>query len=177
MAGNRWNGSAFVGISTKKRWNGSAWTDLATAKRWNGSAWVDLFPGSVLSFSTSDAAFSEAYSCDGTSCPLSVTLTDTDTYSISGGTAPYSISAVVNSGPSVTINTSTPGQITVSTTIGRATVKSGEIKVTVTDSTGTPNVENFYVPFSFTYTYTRDGLYPPFEPDYSPIEELNRQLE
>ena len=172
MAGKRWNGSSFVDITTKKRWNGSAWVDLVTAKRWTGSAWVNIFPVSVLSFTNADANFTDAYSCDGTSCPLTVNLSDTNTYSISGGTAPYTVSASVASGPAVTINTATPGQITVSTSIGRDAVKQGEIKVTVTDSAGSPNTADFYVPFVFTYTFSIDGRFPPFEPEYPPAEQL-----
>lgn len=40
--GKRWNGTAWVPITTFKRWNGSDWVNITTAKRWNGSAWVNL---------------------------------------------------------------------------------------------------------------------------------------
>lgn len=40
--GKRYNGSAFVPLTTAKRFNGSAWVDLSTRKRYNGSAWVDI---------------------------------------------------------------------------------------------------------------------------------------
>lgn len=40
--GKRWNGTAWVPITTFKRWNGTAWVNITTAKRWNGSAWVNL---------------------------------------------------------------------------------------------------------------------------------------
>lgn len=170
MAGKRWNGSSYVDISTKKRWNGSAWVDIVTAKRWSGSAWIDLFPAATLSFTNADGNYYGYYTCDGTSCELTKTLSDTDTYTISGGTSPYTVSAVVTDGPSVSIDTGTSGQITVSTTVGRNTIKQGEIKVTVTDSAGTPNVADFYVPFYFEYYYTQGGLGPPFEPEYPPAE-------
>lgn len=171
MAGKRWNGSSFVDISTKNRWNGSSWVDLTTAKRWNGTSWIDLFPaGSGLTFATSDAQFSEYYTCDGSSCELTKTMSDTDTYTVGGGTAPYTVTATLSSGSTVTINTSVPGQITVSTTVGRNVTKEGEIKVTVTDSAGSPATADFYVPFNFEYYYTIDDLGPPFRPDLPPTE-------
>lgn len=40
--GKRWNGTAWVPLTTLKRWNGTAWVNITTAKRWNGSAWVNL---------------------------------------------------------------------------------------------------------------------------------------
>ena len=172
MAGKRWNGSSYVDINTKKRWNGSSWVDIVTAKRWNGSSWIDLFPASTLTFTNADGNYYGYYTCDGSSCETSKTLSDTDTYTISGGTAPYTVTAVVSDGPSVSINTSTPGQITVSTTVGRNIIKQGEIKVTVTDSAGTPNVANFYIPFYFEYYYTIGGSGPPFEPEYPPAEQF-----
>ena len=172
MAGKRWNGTSYVDLTTtRKRWNGSTWVDIVTAKRWNGSAWIDLFPASTLTFTNADANFYGYYTCDGTSCETSKSLSDTDTYTISGGTSPYTVTAVVTDGPSVTIDTGTPGQITVSTTVGRNTIKQGEIKVTVTDSAGTPNVANFYIPFYFEYYFTIGGSGPPFEPEYPPPEQ------
>jgi hypothetical protein len=170
MAGKRWNGSSYVDVSTKKRWNGSSWINLTTAKRWNGSSWIDIFPASTLTFATSDGVFSEIYSCDGSGCELNKTVSDTDTYTISGGTSPYTVTAVLQSGAQVTIDTATAGQITLTTTVGRNIVKEGEIKVTVTDSAGTPNTADFYVPYYFEYAFTIDGQGPPFEPEYPPPE-------
>lgn len=168
MAGKRWNGSSYVDVSTKKRWNGSSWIDLTTAKRWNGSSWIDLFPVSgALTFSTSDGMFSDIYYCDGDGCEINKTVSDTDTYTISGGTAPYSISAVA---AFVTIDTETPGEITLSVALGRNAIREGELQVTVTDSDEPPNQATFYVPYYFEYAYTIDGQGPPFEPGYPPPE-------
>ena len=170
MAGKRWNGSAWVDHATKKRWNGSAWVDLTIAKRWNGSAWVDIYAGGgALTFATSDGAFTDSYSCDNPSgsCPLTYAVFDTDTYTVGGNTGAYTVAAVVSTGDAVTIDTSVAGSITVSTTVGRNVSKSGEIKVTVTDTVGSAD---FYVPFAFSYTYTQETLGPPFEPDYPPPE-------
>lgn len=173
MAGKRWNGSAWVDHATKKRWNGSAWVDLTIAKRWNGSEWIDIYAGGggggTITFATSDGSFTEDYSCDNPTgnCPLSYSVADTDTYTVGGTTGAYTVAAMLSTGDSVAINTAVGGEITVSTTVGRNTYKSGEIKVTVTDTLGSAD---FYVPFAFSYTYTQDSLGPPFEPDYPPAE-------
>lgn len=151
MAGKRWNGSSYVNITTKKRWNGSAWVDITTAKRWSGSAWVDLLSGgSSLTLTLSD--FSNSFYCSGT-CPISKSLSDTNAYTISGGTSPYTVTASVFSGIPVSINTSVSGQITVSTTVGRNASKEGTIAITVTDSSGSPITNVFYRDYYFTYTY------------------------
>jgi hypothetical protein len=178
MAGKRWNGSSYVDLTTtKKRWNGSTWVDITTAKRWNGSTWIDLFPsgggGVTLLLGNTTADFTDFLSCDNPSgsCPLNDNQSDVVVYNVSGGTAPYTVAAVVSTGPALTIVVNNGAKtITASTTVGRNIVKEGEIKVTVTDSAGTPNVADFYLPFSFSYTYTQNNLGPPFEPDYPPPE-------
>lgn len=40
--GERFNGSAFVGLVTAKRYTGSAWVNLVTRKRYNGASWVSI---------------------------------------------------------------------------------------------------------------------------------------
>lgn len=153
MAGKRWNGSSFVDITTKKRWNGTAWVNITTAKRWTGSAWVDLFPAGGTTFTLTLADFYGSFFCTGNTCPISRTLSDTNTYTISGGTAPYTVTASVFSGVPVTINTATAGQITVSTTVGRNDFKEGTIAITITDSSSTPITNVFYRDYSFSYVY------------------------
>ena len=174
MAGTRWNGSSWASISTKKRWNGSTWVDLTIAKRWNGSAWVDLFAATPLALGNTTDNFTDTLSCDNPtgSCPLTDTQSDTVTYAVSGGTGPYTVTASVTDGPNITLSVDNSSfVITASTTVGRNDSKVGEIKVTVTDSAGTPAVVDFYLPFSFTYVYTEGGLGPPFEPDLPPVEQ------
>jgi hypothetical protein len=39
--GFRWDGSAWVRITTFKRWDGSAWVDVTQLRRWDGSNWVN----------------------------------------------------------------------------------------------------------------------------------------
>ena len=164
MAGKRWNGSSWVDHTTKKRWNGSTWVDLTIAKRWNGSAWVDIYAGGgggALTFVISP--FFNSYSCDASyeSCPISTVLSDTNTYTVSGGTSPYTVTAVVDWGDPVTINTATAGQITLSASVGRNTEKTGNIKITVTDSAGSPVTQDFYIDYSFDYLYIPDNSTPP----------------
>lgn len=174
MAGTRWNGSSWVGITTKKRWNGTTWVDLTIAKRWNGSAWVDLFSAAVLELGNTTADFTDTLSCDNPtgSCPITDSQSDTVSYNVTGGTSPYTVTAVVSDGPPITLSVNNSTKvITASTTVGRNDSKVGEIKVTVTDSAGTPNVADFYLPFSFTYVYTESGQGPPFEPDLPPSEQ------
>lgn len=173
MAGTRWNGSSWANITTKKRWNGTTWVDLTIAKRWNGSAWVDLFSATPLALGNTSDDFTDTLSCDNPSgsCPITDSQSDTVTYNVSGGTAPYSVTAVVSDGPALTIVVDNSAKtITASTTVGRNDSKTGEIKITVTDSAGTPAVVDFYLPFSFTYVYTEGGSGPPFEPDLPPAE-------
>lgn len=175
MAGTRWNGSSWASISTKKRWNGSTWVDLTIAKRWNGSAWVDLFAATPLALGNTTADFTDTLSCDNPtgSCPINDSQSDVVVYNISGGTSPYTVAAVVSNGPALTIAVDNVAKtITASTTVGRNDSKTGEIKVTVTDSAGTPAVVDFYLPFSFTYVYTESGQGPPFEPEFPPSEQF-----
>jgi hypothetical protein len=170
MTTKRWNGSSYVDLTTFKRWNGSAWVSLTFGRRWNGSAWIDfLSSGGAITFSTSDGSFIDSSTCDtgDGSCPITYNASDTDTYTIGGTTGAYTLSATVSSGDSVTIDTTAVGQITVSTSLGRNSSKSGEIKVTITDTLGS---SDFYVPFAFSYTYLRDSLPPPFNPEYPPPE-------
>ena len=171
MAGKRWNGSSWVDHTTKKRWNGSTWVDLTIAKRWNGSSWVDIYAagggGGTLTFVI--APFFNSYECDtatSPSCPISTTLSDTNTYTVSGGTSPYTVTAVVDWGDPVTINTATAGQITLSASVGRNTDKVGNIKITVTDSSATPITQDFYADYSFDYLYITDN-YTPTDPFYN----------
>jgi len=174
MAGSRWNGSSWVGVTTKKRWNGSTWVNLTTAKRWNGSTWIDLFPVAPLALGNTTADFTDSLTCDNPSgsCPLTDSQSDVVTYNVTGGTAPYTVVAVVSDGPALTIAVDNVAKtVTASTTVGRNDAKTGEIKITVTDSAGTPNVADFYLPFSFSYTYTENGQGPPFEPDLPPSEQ------
>lgn len=174
MAGTRWNGSSWASISTKKRWNGSTWVDLTIAKRWNGSTWVDLFAATPLALGNTTADFTDTLSCDNPtgSCPLTDAQSDVVVYNVTGGTAPYSVTAVVSDGPALTIAVDNVAKtITASTTVGRNDSKTGEIKITVTDSAGSPAVVDFYLPFSFTYVYTEGGEGPPFEPDLPPSEQ------
>ena len=172
MAGKRWNGSAYVDHTVKKRWNGSAWVDLTVAKRWNGSAWIDIYPaGSGLTLNPTTSIFEDSLSCDNPSgsCPLTDTQSDTVAYAVAGGTGPYTVAAVVSTGPALTLSVNNIGfVITASTTVGRNTSKTGEVKVTVTDSLAA--TADFYIPFSFSYIYTQENLGPPFEPDYPPAE-------
>ena len=176
MAGKRWNGSAWVDHTIKKRWNGSAWVNLTIAKRWNGSAWVDIYPsggGSGILLNPTTSSFEDTLACDNPSgsCPVTDAQSDTITYAASGGTGPYTVTAVVVDGPPITlsVNNST-FVITASTTVGRNDSKIGEVKVTVTDSLAAS--ADFYFPFSFTYEYTEGGFGPPFEPDFPPAEQL-----
>lgn len=176
MAGKRWNGSSYVDLTTtKKRWNGSTWVDITTAKRWNGSTWIDLFPsgGSGILLNPTTFSFEDTLACDNPSgsCPVTDAQSDTITYAASGGTGPYTVTAVVVDGPALTlsVNNST-FVITASTTVGRNDSKIGEVKVTVTDSLAAS--ADFYFPFSFTYVYTESGQGPPFEPEFPPSEQL-----
>ena len=171
MAGKRWNGSAWIDHTTKKRWNGSAWVDLTIAKRWNGSSWVDIYAGGGGTLSFVISPFSDLYSCDKSlrpSCPITAALSDTNTYTVSGGTPPYTVTAVVDWGDPVTINTATAGQITLSASVGRNAEKTGNIKITVTDSAGSPVTQDFYADYSFSYFYIPDDPNPenPFYPVY-----------
>ena len=170
MAGKRWNGSTWIDHATKKRWNGSAWVDLTIAKRWNGSSWVDIYTGGggggTLSFLISP--FSDLFTCDESFefCPISTPLSDTNTYTVSGGTSPYIVTAVVDWGDPVTINTATAGQITLSASVGRNAEKTGNIKITVTDSAAIPVTQDFYADYSFVYGYIPENPNPgdPFDP-------------
>ena len=172
MAGKRWNGSTWVDHATKKRWNGSTWVDLTIAKRWNGSSWVDIYAGgSGILLNPTTSSFTDTLSCDNPSgsCPLTDSQSDTVTYAASGGTGPYTVTAVVSTGPALTISVDNVGfVITASTTVGRNDVKEGEIKVTVTDSLAA--YADFYIPFNFSYVYTQESQPPPFDPDPPPVE-------
>lgn len=175
MAGKRRSSTSWIDITTKKRRASSSWVDITTAKRWNGSAWIDLFPsggGATLFLGNTTDNFTDFLSCDNPSgsCPLSDSQSDVVVYNVTGGTAPYSVVAVVSDGPALTLTVDNVGfVITASTTVGRNIVKEGEVKVTVTDSLAA--TADFYIPFNFSYTYTQDSLGPPFEPDYPPAEE------
>lgn len=95
MTMKRWNGSAYVDLTTAKRWNGSAWVDLTIAKRWNGSAWVDIplpgggggDPGAALVVTVSPGSANRSFSDGDPDCPLYTT--NTVTASTINGTGPY----------------------------------------------------------------------------------------
>jgi len=135
---------------------------------------VDLFAATPLALGNTTADFTDTLSCDNPtgSCPINDSQSDVVVYNISGGTSPYTVTAVVSDGPALAIAVDNVAKtITASTTVGRNDSKTGEIKVTVTDSAGTPAVVDFYLPFSFTYVYTESGQGPPFEPEFPPSEQ------
>ena len=135
---------------------------------------MDLFAATPLALGNTTADFTDTLSCDNPtgSCPLTDAQSDVVVYNVSGGTSPYTVTAVVSDGPALTIAVDNVAKtITASTTVGRNDSKTGEIKITVTDSAGSPAVVDFYLPFSFTYVYTEGGEGPPFEPDLPPSEQ------
>ena len=109
MTTKRWDGSAFVDLTTCKRWDGSAWVDLTVAKRWDGSAWVDIpLPGGgggPLAVTIS-RDFIQKAEIDPEPAPSFKNLqTATVTVTATGGTAPYTYAWTRVSGDSAILCT------------------------------------------------------------------------
>lgn len=140
MTLKRWDGAAFVDLTTLKRWDGTSWIDITLLKRWDGSAWIDIplpgggggggsftataSPGSAVGAVTDDKLFVVVTS-------NSVTVTP------AGGTAPYTHLWTYVSGDSAPVPTSSTAASTAfSATVGRDQEKIAVWKDTVTDALG-----------------------------------------
>lgn len=132
----RWNGSAFVTVSTFKRWNGSAFVDVTTVKRWDGAAWVDTgWGGGGGSFT---ATISPGHA-DGFGSPVGGLVEQVTTNSVtvtpSGGTGPYTYAWTRISG-SPTLSATSPATATTAFRgyLYEFQIKSATFRCTVTDS-------------------------------------------
>lgn len=167
MTAKRWSGSTWVDLTAQlKRWTGSAYVALTSGKRWNGSAWVEFWTAGgggglnpAILLNPTDSSLGSYYGCDkGIEgfCPVSITLSDETAYAPSGGTAPYTVTAVNFDGAPVTIEFLTsPNRIKVSSSVGKNTSKSGTIKITVTDNVSSTN--EFYMGYTLEYLFIDDG--------------------
>jgi hypothetical protein len=152
----RWNGTAYVDITTAKRWNGTAWVDLTIAKRWNGSAWVDIpLPGGgggALSATVSPggADGNAFYSCPG--CPLftsvcsnSVTVTATG----GSGAGPTISWTQISGAGGINISNATAFTVSWCASIGRDRETSAVWRATITRGVTSVTVD---VPVTLSYS-------------------------
>ena len=138
MTMKRWDGSAYVDISTAKRWDGSAWVDLTIAKRWDGSAWVDItLPGGgggTLSITASLNPVTTEFVEGADELTASVTSYAV-TCTATGGTGPYTYAwTYVSGASSVLCNSPSSNTTTFEAIIYREASRSAVWKCTVTDS-------------------------------------------
>lgn len=96
MTFKRWDGAAFVDITTLKRWDGAAWVDVSELKRWDGAAWVHVWPdggGGDLSATHTPGTVFAIHVEDGPPfTTVDSTIDGTPGYMTivpSGGTGPY----------------------------------------------------------------------------------------
>lgn len=131
----RWNGSAFVGVSTFKRWNGSAFVDVTTVKRWDGAAWVDTGWGGGGGDLSATVSPGEAHGEGDTDRLVEVVVSNTVTTTPSGGTGPYTYAWTRVSG-SASIQATAPTAATSAFLAGLydGTTKTATFRCTVTDS-------------------------------------------
>lgn len=139
MTTKRWDGGAFVDLTTCKRWDGASWVDLTVAKRWDGAAWVDItLPGGgggALSVTIS-RDFIQKFDIDPEPAPPFKTLqTATVTVTAVGGTAPYTYAWTKVSGDSAILCTQPSLASTeFSGTVGKNSDLFATWRCTVTDS-------------------------------------------
>lgn len=139
MALKRWDGAAYVDLTTLKRWDGAAWVDLTIAKRWDGAAWQDLagFGGGGSGFSVTvspGAAVGLLFTPEPASLFQTVTTSNV-TASAAGGTGPYTYSWTYVSGSSAHIPSNPSGATTNwSATQPKNSTRQSVWRVTATDS-------------------------------------------
>lgn len=138
MTMKRWNGSAWIDLTTAKRWTGSAWVDLSAAKRWTGSAWVDIpLPGGgggpdLSAFVSPGYAHAFVQVISG---PVAKTLTTnsvTVTASGGAGAGPTYAWSQLSGSSGITINSPNAATTTFSATLTKNSVRSGQFVCTVT---------------------------------------------
>lgn len=131
----RWDGSAWVDLTTKKRWDGAAWVDLTVAKRWDGSSWVDFFSGGGgLSVTIAPGSASGFFS-EFSGPAIKHIDTNSVTATATGGTGPYTYAWTRITGSSaLAANSPTAATTTFGANVPRNTIYTATFRVTVTDS-------------------------------------------
>lgn len=156
MALKRWDGAAYVDLTTLKRWDGASWVDLTIAKRWDGAAWQDLagFGGGSGFSATADKAVCEGFVFDPAPAPLFATVTsESVVVNATGGTGPYTYAWTRVSGDSAISATSPAAATTTFTaTVPRDGERTGVWRCTVTDSLAA----TAFVDVSVALTYATD---------------------
>lgn len=137
MTFKRWDGAAYVDVTTKKRWDGVSWVDLTVAKRWDGASWVDFLGGggSGLSVTISPGS-AYGFLFDPEPAPLFATVTTNSvTATAAGGTGPYTYAWTKVSGDSaLSANSPAAATTTFSANVAKNDERSGVWRVTATDS-------------------------------------------
>lgn len=139
MTTKRWDGGAFVDLSTMKRWDGATWVDLTVAKRWDGAAWVDItLPGGgggSLSVTISRDFIQKADIDPEPAPPFKTLQTATVTVTATGGTGPYTYSwARVSGDSAITATQPSLASTEFTATVAKNSDRTATWRCTVTDS-------------------------------------------
>lgn len=139
MAGNRKSGGSNVALTVRKRKSGASMVDLTIAKRRTGGVWVDIF--GVLEVTVSPSSINYA-------APNGTEVIGLLASSI-GGSGGYTYSwAIVAGGAGASISPTTGASINL-TVSGTNVLRSGTVRVTVTDSSS--STDTFDVPYEIQF--------------------------
>ena len=136
MTLKRWDGAAYVDLTTLKRWDGASWVDITLLKRWDGASWVDItLPGGGGGGLSATASPGSATGAVTNSSLFTVVTSNSVTVTATGGTAPYTYAWTRVSGDSApTPSSYTAAGVYWSASVGRDQERTATWRCTVTDA-------------------------------------------
>ncbi len=136
MTGKRWNGTAYVDLTTFKRWNGTSWVDLTVGKRWDGASWVDMgLYGSTLSAGVNNTNFFRVIVILHGPTVTRVNTTTAAIVTPTGGTGPYTyVWTKVSGASSIEANSPTSSTTSFGAFVNKDTTLQAVMRCTVSDS-------------------------------------------
>jgi hypothetical protein len=136
MTLKRWDGAAYIDLTTLKRWDGASWLDITLLKRWDGASWVDIaLPGGGGGSFSATASPGSAVGSVTDSFLITVVTSNAVAVTPAGGTAPYTYAWTKVSGDSAPVPSSyTNSNVTFSASVGRDQERTATWRCTVTDS-------------------------------------------
>lgn len=136
MTLKRWDGAAYVDLTTLKRWDGASWVDITLLKRWDGAAWQDIaLPGGGGGSLSATASPGQANGLKVDPALVVVVTSFVVTVTASGGTGPYTYAWSYVSGDSAPVPSSyTSNSVSFSASVPRGVEYNSVWKCRVTDA-------------------------------------------